>query len=380
MKTQISLLCACLLLASCDSNTDQASAPQQPSKVDVITLKPRPVTLTVDLPGRTTSIRTAEVRPQVSGIILKRLFKEGSEVKAGQQLYQIDPSTYEASWEKAHAQRLNSEFVLNRYKSLLKSNAVSKQTYDEAVSDFAQAKADEKTAQVNLEYTKVRAPISGRIGRSSVTEGALVTDGQTTALATITQINPIYVDVSQSTTDLLKLRKALEGGELNAISPHEAAVKLTLEDGTPYSLDGKLEFAEVQVDEGTGTVTLRAQFPNPNGVLLPGMFVHSQIKQGVEEKGLMVPQASVMHNNKGRPYVYVVDKDNKIKSFDITTGKMQNGWWQVTSGLKENQRVVLSGGQFLSNDEVVEPVEHQTATDTDTKDTPTLSTTDKSAQ
>lgn len=378
MKTQISLLCACLLLAACDGKPDQANTQQPPTRVDVVTLKSQPITLSMNLPGRTTAIRTAEVRPQVSGIIEKRLFTEGSEVHAGQQLYQIDASTYEASWEKAHAQRVNAEFVLNRYKTLLQSNAVSKQTYDAAVSDFAQAKADEKTAQVNLDYTKVKAPISGRIGRSSVTEGALVTDGQSTSLATITQMNPIYVDVSQSSSDLLKLRRAVESGQVKAVNSHQAAVKLTLEDGTTYAQEGRLEFAEVQVDEGTGSVTLRAQFPNDQGVLLPGMFVHSSIEQGVQENGLMVPQAAVMHNSQGNPYVYVVGADNKIQEADIQTGQMQHGLWQVNAGLSENQRVVVSGLQFVHNDQQVEPVEQHNSPPVTTR--AKLSMTDASAQ
>lgn len=381
MNARIPLLWISLLLVGCDSENNTEQPPQPTAKVEVLTLKAQPVTLSLTLPGRTKSVRSAEVRPQVSGVVLKRYFEEGSEVKAGEQLYQIDPATYQAAWEKAHAQLVNAEFVLNRNKTLIKANAVSKQTYDEAVSNYAQAKADLKTAQVNLDYTKVRAPIGGRIGRSSVTEGALVTDGQSSALATITQIDPINVDVSQSSSDLLKLRRSVEAGQLQGINSHEAAVKLMLEDGTPYPKEGRLEFSEVQVDEGTGTVTLRARFPNPDGVLLPGMFVHSEIKQGVQERGILVPQSAVMRDNKGLPYVYVLTDKNRVSSQTIQTGQMNNGMWQVTQGLQENQRVVLTDLQNLRVGSRIEPVEKSQDASSDASSSAiALSMTDSSAQ
>ncbi|HDS5277278.1 TPA: efflux RND transporter periplasmic adaptor subunit [Enterobacter hormaechei subsp. steigerwaltii] len=380
MKIRLTLLCLSLMVSACDSQEKSKDKQKDDLSVEVITLQSQPVTISMSLPGRTTAIRTAEVRPQVSGIILKRLFKEGSEVKAGDQLYQIDASTYEASLEKANAQKVNAEFVLNRYRTLIKSNAVSKQTYDEAVSDYAQAKADLKTAQVNLDYTRVRAPISGRISRSSVTEGALVTDGQSDALATITQTDPINVDVSQSSSDLLKLRRALARGQLKAVSPHEAAVQLTLEDGTAYNHEGKLEFSEVNVDEGTGTVTLRAQFPNPDNVLLPGMFVHSTILQGVEQEGILVPQSAIMRNNKGTPYVFVVDDKKQAKQQLVSTGQMTNGQWQITDGLKAGQQVIVSNLQSLSTGVKVEASEYKKPEQKNSDSTISLSMTDPSAQ
>lgn len=380
MKLRLMLLCLSLMVTACDNQEKSKNKQGDVLDVDVITLQSQPVAVSMSLPGRTTAIRTAEVRPQVSGIILKRLFKEGSEVKAGDQLYQIDASTYEASLEKVKAQKVNAEFVLNRYRSLIKSNAVSKQTYDEAVSDYAQAEADLKTAQINLDYTKVRAPISGRISRSSVTEGALVTDGQSDALATITQTDPIYVDVSQSSSDLLKLRRALATGQLKAVSPHEAAVQLTLEDGTAYNHEGKLEFSEVNVDEGTGTVTLRAQFPNPDNVLLPGMFVHSTILQGVEQAGILVPQSAIMRDNKGNPYVFVVDDKKQAKQQAVSTGQMTNGQWQITDGLKTGQQVIVSNLQSISAGVKVKPSEYRKSEQKSSDSTISLSMTDPSAQ
>lgn len=310
-------------------------------------LKIQPITLFTSLPGRTTAVRNAEVRPQVDGIILKRLFTEGTEVKAGQQLYQIDPASYQAAYDKAVANQINADSVVKRYKSLVAAHAVSAQTYDDAVSTAAQAKADVKTARVNLDYTQVRAPISGRIGRSLSTEGALVTNGQSSYLTTISQLDPIYIDVSQSSQEMLSLRRALKEDKLKAQSDHEAAVKLTLEDGTFYPLEGRLEFSEVTVDEGTGSVTLRATFPNPDHVLLPGMFVHARLVQGVQEQGILVPQEAISHDIKGRPYVYVLKNDSTVEQRSITTGEMNNGQWQVTGGLKAGEKVVTEGLQNI---------------------------------
>lgn len=380
MKPSVSLLFVCLLIAGCDAGKE-VSPPHDPMKVGFITLENQPIKMSVVLPGRTSAIRSAEVRPQVSGILLRRLFREGSDVKAGQQLYQIDPDTYEAALEKAQAQLTNDNDVLKRYQTLIKSNAVSKQTLDAAMSDYLQAKADVKTAKVNLEYTRVLAPISGRIGRSSVTEGALVTDGQSTALATITQLDPIYVDVSQPSSELLRIRRAVEAGQLRTLNPHEAAVRLTLEDGTTYPEEGRLEFSEVQVDEGTGTVTLRAQFPNPQGVLLPGMFVHSEIEQGVEAQGLMVPQDAIMRNNKGNAYVYIIGEGNKVIQQMVKTGVMKNGDWQITEGLKAGERVIVDGLQKTAPGNMVIPQPYQFHTLTASSvPSVSLSMTDPSAQ
>lgn len=348
MRYTFSVICLSMLLTACDrsSNSEAPAAPDP--QVSVVTLKIQPITLFASLPGRTTAVRNAEVRPQVDGIILKRLFTEGTEVKAGQQLYQIDPASYQAAYDKAVANQINADAVAKRYKPLAAAHAVSAQTYDDAVSTAAQAKADVQTARVNLEYTKVRAPISGRIGRSLSTEGALVTNGQSSYLTTISQLDPIYVDVSQSSQELLKLRRALSEDKLKAQSDHEAVVKLTLEDGTSYSREGQLEFSEVTVDEGTGSVTLRAIFPNPDNVLLPGMFVHARLVQGVQEQGILVPQEAIGHDIKGRPYVYVVNTDSTVEQRSITTGEMDdNGQWQVTSGLKVGEKLVTEGLQNI---------------------------------
>ena len=332
------------LLAACD----QTAAPVTDNPVvdvGVTTLQSQPVTLFTQLPGRTTAVRTAEVRPQVSGIILKRLFTEGSEVKAGQPLYQIDPSTYQAAYDKAMATSINADKLAARYKPLAAAHAISYQTWDDAVASAREARADLETAQVNLNYTHVRAPISGHIGRSLSTEGALVTSGQTSYMSQIQQLDPIYVDVSESSLDLLAQRRALANGTLKAAGENATAVKLTLEDGSPYPLEGKLEFSEVSVDEGTGSVTLRAAFPNPNRVLLPGMFVHASLPQGVSAQGLLVPLEAIMHDTKGRPYVYVVGADNRLQEQMITTGQMMGKNWLVNSGVKPGDRVVVDGLQ-----------------------------------
>ena len=253
---QLKLLSASLifLLAACDQNSSPSAAPQVPA-VDVVTLTAEPVTLMTQLPGRTTAVRTAEVRPQVSGIITKRLFTEGGEVKAGQPLYQIDSASYQASYDKALATLNNANMLVKRYKPLAEAHAISSQTYDDAVAAAKTAQADLTSARVNLNYTQVKAPISGHIGRSLSTEGALVTDGQTSYLTTIQQLDPIYVDVSESSQDLLRQRRALANGQLTAAGDNAAVVKLTLEDGTEYAQTGKLEFSEVTVTESTGTGT-----------------------------------------------------------------------------------------------------------------------------
>ncbi|QGU86428.1 efflux RND transporter periplasmic adaptor subunit [Erwinia sorbitola] len=331
------------LLVACD----QTHSPSKdvPVHVGISTLHSEAVTLFTQLPGRTTAVRTAEVRPQVSGIILKRLFTEGSEVKAGQSLYQIDPATYQATYDKAMATLINADKVAARYKPLAAAHAISQQVYDDAVATAREARADVETARVNLNYTKVRAPISGHIGRSLTTEGALVTNGQSSYMSLIQQLDPIYVDVNASSRDLLAQRRALADGRLKKAGDNAAAVKLTLEDGSAYPLEGRMEFSEVTVDESTGSVTLRASFPNPQRNLLPGMFVHASFAQGIAEQGILVPQQSVMHDIKGRPYVYVVNTENRIREQLITTGQMIGQKWLVHTGLKEGDRVVVDGLQ-----------------------------------
>lgn len=345
MRLRILSASLVFVLSACD----QTAAPSGdvPVNVGVSTLKSEAVTLFTQLPGRTTAVRTAEVRPQVSGIVLKRLFKEGSEVKAGQPLYQIDPASYQATYDKAMATLINADKVAARYKPLAAAHAISQQTYDDAVATAREARADVETARVNLNYTHVRAPITGHIGRSLATEGALVTNGQSSYMSLIQQLDPIYVDVSESSLDLLAQRRALANGQMKKAGDNAAAVTLTLEDGSPYPLEGRLEFSEVTVDESTGSVTMRAAFPNPQRNLLPGMFVHASFPQGVAEQGILVPQESIMHDTKGRPYVYLVDAKNRITEQQIVTGQMLGNKWLVNAGLKSGDRVVVNGLQSV---------------------------------
>lgn len=379
MRYTIPVVCISLLLTACDFTSTDTNQDTQPSQVSVLTLHTQPVAMSTTLPGRTVAIRSAEVRPQVDGIIQKRLFTEGTEVKEGQQLYQINPATYQASYNKALATLTSAEALVKRYKPLAAARAVSQQTYEDAVSSALQAKADLDTARVNLEYTRVRAPISGRIGRSQSTEGALVTSGQSSYLTTITQLDPIYVDVSESSLDLLHLRQAIAQGQLKAISDHEAAVQLVLEDGSNYPHEGRLEFSEVTVDQGTGSVTLRATFPNPERALLPGMFVHARLKQGMQEKGILVPQEAVNHDIKGKPYVYVLKSDSTVEQRSITTGEMSNGLWQVNSGLKEGEKVVTGGLMKIRAGSKVQVQEYTPSSARAVSDV-SLSMTDPSAQ
>jgi membrane fusion protein (multidrug efflux system) len=335
------------VIAACDDPASHNGQPIATPQVTVVTLHTQPVTLTTSLPGRTSAVRGAEVRPQVDGIILKRLFTEGSEVKAGQPLYQIDPATYQAAYDKAQATLTNANAVAKRYKPLSEAHAVSGQVYDDAVASAKEAAADLETARVNLNYTQVKAPITGHIGRSMFTEGALVTSGQSSYLTTIQQLDPIYVDVSESSQDLLRLRRALAEGHLKAAGDNAAAVQLTLEDGSQYNQEGKLEFSEVTVDEGTGSVTMRASFPNPHNELLPGMFVHAILQQGVQEQGILIPQEAVSHDVKGKPYVYVVKTDNSVEQRAITTGEMAHGEWLVSQGLAAGEKVITDGLQSV---------------------------------
>jgi membrane fusion protein (multidrug efflux system) len=332
--------------------------PAPPAQVGVVTLVPQRVTLTTDLPGRTSPFRIAEVRPQVNGVLLKRLFVEGAEVQAGQQLYQIDPAPYQAALDSASAQLAHAKADLasakalsDRYKALGSSNAVSKQDSDNALAQELQADADVatanaavETAQINLTYTRVLSPISGRTGRS-VTEGALVTSNQTTSLVTVQQLDPIYVDIPQSTALLLRLRRELASGQIKSIGNNEASITLTLEDGSNYNQEGRLQFAETTVDQGTGSVILRAVFPNPQTVLLPGMFVTARLEEGVNENGLLVPQQGVTHNQRGEPTALVVTSDNKVELRMITTDRAIKDKWLVTDGLSAGDRVIVDGLQ-----------------------------------
>jgi len=333
------------LLSGCKK--EEAAPPQQAPQVGVVTLKTQPFTLTSELPGRTTAFRIAEVRPQVNGIILKRLFKEGGDVKEGQQLYQIDPSVYEATLKSAQANLQSTKSISDRYKQLVDEQAVSRQEYDTAVANRLQSEATLQSAQINLRYTKVLAPLTGRVGRSSVTEGALVSNGQATAMAVIQQLDPIYVDVTQSSVELLELRRELESGRLQKAGDNSAKVKLTLEDGSQYQQDGKLEFSEVSVDETTGSVTLRAVFPNPNHTLLPGMFVHAQLQAGINAAAILAPQQGVTRDLKGTPTALVVGSDNKVELRQLKASRTVGSQWLVEDGLKAGDRLITEGLQFV---------------------------------
>lgn len=336
---------AMLSLTGCQ----ESSAPQtqQTPQVGVVTLEAKPFALTSEVPGRTSAYRIAEVRPQVNGIIQKRLFTEGSEVKAGQQLYQIDPATYEAAYKSAQATLLSAKSLADRYKLLVNDKAVSQQAYDEARAASLQADAALEQARIDLRYTRVMAPISGRIGRSAVTEGALVSNGQASAMATIQQLDPIYVDVTQSSKELLRLRRDLAEGRLQKASDSAAKVALKLEDGSRYAHEGTLEFSEVAVDESTGSVTLRAVFPNPDHLLLPGMFVHAELVSGVKENAILAPQQGVTRNQRGEPTAMVVNAENKVEQRVLKADRTAGNAWLVEDGLKDGDRLITEGLQFV---------------------------------
>ncbi|MEQ9878368.1 efflux RND transporter periplasmic adaptor subunit [Pectobacterium aroidearum] len=350
-----------LMLAGCDGgNNQQGGAQQQMPEVGIVTLKTEALNVMTELPGRTSAYRIAEVRPQVGGIILKRNFVEGSDVKAGASLYQIDPATYQANYNsakgslaQAQAQAEIARLTVNRYKPLLGTNYVSKQDYDQAVATSRQAdaavqaaKAAVDTAQINLAYTKVSSPIEGRVGKSTVTEGALVATGQATALTTVQQLDPIYVDVTQSSNDFLQLKRELENGTLKQ-SAGKANVRLLLENGTEYTEAGTLEFSDVTVDETTGSITLRAIFPNPQHNLLPGMFVRARLDSGVNPTALLVPQQGVTRDPRGQATAMVVGEGDKVEPRTLTTSKAIGDKWLVTEGLKAGDRVIVTGLQKI---------------------------------
>jgi membrane fusion protein (multidrug efflux system) len=350
-----------LALTACSKQDNAVAAAAKP-QVGVVTLKAEPVSLTTELPGRTSPFRVAEVRPQVNGIVLKRLFTEGGQVKAGQQLYQIDPALYQATLDsqraalaRAEAQVKTAALLAQRYKPLTETRAISRQTYDDAVAardqaaaDVLSAKAAVDTARINLVYTRVLSPIEGIIGRSTVTEGALVTANQTTALASVQQIDPIYVDVVQSSAQLLRLQDQLSKGLIKQAEGQQAAqVTLTLEDGSRYNQDGKLQFSEVTVDQGTGSVTLRAVFPNPDHRLLPGMFVRARLVDGISQQGLLVPQRGVARNQRGAPTVFVVGADDKVELREVVTDRAIGDAWLVTGGVKAGDKIVVEGLQMV---------------------------------
>lgn len=347
-----------LMLLACEEGGKDAPGSSGPREVVIIKLEPRREVYTTALAGRIASFQVAEVRPQVGGILQQRLFTEGADVKAGQALYQIDPATYEAALDSAQAALMKAEanvtparLKAERFRELLAIKAVSKQEYDDAQAAFKQAEADVavnraavKTARINLEYTKVRSPISGRIGKSAFTPGALVTANQAQALTSVRQLDPVYVDITQSSQDLLRLRAQFTNGELRSAA-EEAPVRLKLENGAMYPHEGRLQFTDVSVDESTGMVSLRALFPNPEHILLPGMYVRAVIAEGVDENALLVPQRALRRDPKGQASVLLVDGGGKVDVRLVDVGRTVGDSWQVLSGLKPGDRVIVEGGQ-----------------------------------
>lgn len=373
---KMKVICAVVLLfgfaqGGCKEGADQKVTAPPPVEVDVVTLQTEPVLVTVELPGRTAAFKIAEVRPQVSGIIQKRLFTEGSEVQEGQLLYQIDPASYQAAFDsakaalaKAEAQVLSARLKAERYRVLVRTKAVSEQeqiemeaAWKQSVADVAAAKAAVASARINLDYTRVTAPITGRIGKSTVTEGALVTAQQNAALATIQQLDPLYVDVNQSSTDLVNLRKEVTAGKALGGEKPKSAVTVILDDGSEYSRSGSLEFSDVTVNQTTGTVTLRAIVANPDQELLPGMFVRARIDKGHRPAALLVPSASVTRNSKGQALVMVVNKASTVESRIIETGQNIGERILVTGGVEAGEQVVVSGLQKIRSGAVVKAVE-----------------------
>ena len=365
----MTVLACAILLTACKPG-QQAAPAASPPEVATVTVALEPVLLTTELPGRTSPYRIAEVRPQVNGLILKRLFTEGSDVKAGQELYQIDPAPFQAALDNAKAALARAEANLpaiqsraDRYKQALADKAVSQQDYDDAAAAVKQVEADVQyfkamleTARINLNYAHVVSPIPGRIGTSTVTDGAIVTAYQPVALATIQQLDPIYVDVPQSTAEVLKLQRRLREGQINSDSANVNQVQLVLEDGSKYSEEGTLQFRDVSVDPTTGSVILRMVFPNPKGVLLPGMFVRAQIKEGVNSKAILVPQQSVSRDPKGNPVALIVGAEGKVEQRQLVLERTVGDKWLVSSGLVPGDKVIAEGLQKVRPGVVVKEV------------------------
>ncbi|MDN3380350.1 MULTISPECIES: efflux RND transporter periplasmic adaptor subunit [unclassified Pseudoalteromonas] len=358
----VSALASAVILSGCDQSPQISQQAKQAVPVGVITLKSQPLTLTKELPGRVAASQVAQIRPQVNGIIQSRLFTQGAEVKKGQALYQIDASTFEAqvatskaAITKAKASIANAKAKSERYDELLKIKAVSQQDFDEADASYKGAEADLltaqaqlKTAQINLDYSKVRSPISGQIGKSNVTAGALVSANQTTALATVTQLDPIYVDLTQSSSELTRLKKAIANGELNKDLAIHSTVELKMEDGSVYPHKGTLKFSEVTVDPSTGSVTLRAEFPNPEKLLLPGMYVRAVIVEGVKANAILAPQRGISRNTKGEPTAMVVSKDNTVEPRVLKTDRTVGSNWLITEGLNDGDKLIVEGLQKIA--------------------------------
>ncbi|MDE3065973.1 MAG: efflux RND transporter periplasmic adaptor subunit [Verrucomicrobiota bacterium] len=347
-----------------------------PPEVGVVTITTESLPITTDLPGRIDPVRTAQVRARVAGILLKRVFEEGSDVKEGEVLFRIDPAPFQAAYDsakaalaKAAANNRQNQALARRYTKLVKIAAVSKQDYDNAVAAAAQGRADVlaakaalETASLNLGYCTVTAPISGRIGPALVTEGALVGQNSATELAVIQQLDPIYFDFTESSTEVLKLRREFESGQLKSLAPGEAKVTLLLEDGTTYAHPGRLLFSDITVDPTTGMVTLRALFPNPDHLLMPGMFARARLEQAVDAKAITVSQRGVTYGPDGKPSVMVVTPDNKVEERPVTVGSAVDGKWIITGGLKVGDRVILAGLQKVRPGVTVKPVPFESPT------------------
>ena len=357
------LLPVLLFLSGCDSEKPIVKNNQ---KVGVITIKKETIESSYQLAGRTVASEISQVRPQVNGVVVEQLFKEGSQVNKGQPLYKIDSSLYRDSVDEAAGNLSLAKATVNstrlqaeRYKELIKVNGVSQQELDNALSAYEQAKATVavneavlKTARTNLRYTQVTAPISGRIGRSSITRGALVTSAQTDPLATIQKLDPMYVDLTQSSDEYMALRKQLTE---NGIKPTELSVRLQLENGTTYSQQGTFKFSDIAVDEATGSITLRAAFSNPNHGLLPGMYVRAELGTGTRPNSILIPQGALFRDADGNALVWVVGKDNKAEQRKIKLGNAMDNRWLVISGLNEGDQVIVDGLQGLSAGMAIEP-------------------------
>jgi membrane fusion protein (multidrug efflux system) len=339
-------------------------------EVGVVTITPAPVALTRELPGRTSAYRVAEVRARVNGIVQKRLFVEGSDVKEGQPLFRIDPAPYEAALDgakaalaRAEATLANARLQAQRHADLIKNNVVSQQDHDNAMAaaktaeaDLASARAAEQVARINFGYTTVTAPVSGRIGRSAVTEGAYVQAAQATLLATVQQIDPLYVDVTQSADEVLKLRRDLDTGRLQGAGKGQARARLVTDDGREYAQAGTLQFTDVTVDPGTGSIALRALFPNPKGELLPGMFVRARLEEGVSPQALLVPQVGVTRDQKGMPVAMVVNAEKKVERRLLVTDRAVGNAWLVSEGIRPGDQVIVEGLQKVRPGTLVNPV------------------------
>lgn len=365
------------LLAGCGDKggATQGQGGMPPAAVNVVTLQSGPLMLTTELTGRSAPLRVAEVRPQVGGIILKRLFTEGGDVKAGDLLYQIDPAIYQAAVAsakanvaKAQANEQSARLKAKRYQELLKVNSISRQDYDDADASWKQAQAEImaskaalRSAEINLGYTRITAPIGGRIGKSAVTEGALVTAQQAASLTAIQQLDPMYVDVRQSTADLLRLKRLVAEGKLTQDDQKGAKVTFQLEDGTTYGEEGSLQFSDVTVDETTGMVSLRVIVPNPAQLLLPGMFMRATLQEGEQAQGLLVPQTAVTRTPNGGATVMVVTADNKVVPRNVQLGRVVDTSWVVESGLSAGERVIVAGLQKVRPGAVVNPAKQRVA-------------------